>query len=1038
MEASANQASQSARSIQESIQKLQSSIASRSLSEGDKDDLSGLLQLSNECLHQVYASRILQALHFSDMDTRFSGVQTNFAGTFHWILDTPNADGESESSNEESESSGGESESSNEESESSGGNSESSGGENESSDGESESSDGEANSEHSNTPLESEAFSSDVQVNQSVTNPESLGVDTCLASDDSNPDMESEVPSQDFSNEESDSEAWSESDSAYSLSESNPWFENPYVRNAESLFRVWLQSGSGFFHIAGKPASGKSTLMKFLLQHNQTRTLLETWANGQPLILSKHFFYLPGSKEQQSLKGFLSTLLYESLKQQQELIPDVLPEAWNDAKSITLWANTNMVLDEKVLRSAMKRLLQRARDGYRICFFIDGLDEFADEPYDYNDLVHLLKKWNDLAPDRVKMCVSSRDINPFRNAFSIQQRIVLESLTTADIAKVVRNRLAILDRERPANSKLGPGDLDKLKSSIIKKAKGVFLWVSLALNSVREYSEYESFEQIMVQIDKMPSKVETMLDRIFDSISKSEMACRTVAMIQTIEEKNLPRMTALAYSFLDDYVADRKFAFEESSSSSAHDQIEELGGVERKQRDRNERVRTARTLLIDRCKGLLEVERGNDHEWRKGPLRPIVTVAHRSVYEFLRAERTQHRIFSNLGSFNHVDAICQTFLAEVKLARVKASGCYDDMENVGFPRLLEDVFHFLKFANSGTKAPGYLQFVDGLDNAVLALQRVDSLSDLINTPTAPCAGQNFFFGTWFKTGKKRVYSIMFTQAILDAQIYLAKKYHASPDLFASKFSKVELGLSAIWSTIHCGKGVSVLSWLLKENILDVNDPIPNEWINDKRTELFSHDLTLWLWFLVDSLIYAPPEGPLTRPKRDSGWRNIVGQVMRSFLEHDVDLVFSLELSTDPSVNLAGDVTVYPGKEVTLTIVHGHDCCRHANSLQWKEIFDNSREYKFGLALDFLRAFSEKGGKLELQDIVDVINPENVGELKRLIRERLKSSDIKEQAKVGSKQEWLDGNKWALIVASKFQSLFFSSRESSPFSFNLAT
>jgi hypothetical protein len=35
-------------------------------------------------------------------------------------------------------------------------------------------------------------------------------------------------------------------------------------------FQEWLASGSGIFHICGKPGSGKSTLMKFICEHSQT------------------------------------------------------------------------------------------------------------------------------------------------------------------------------------------------------------------------------------------------------------------------------------------------------------------------------------------------------------------------------------------------------------------------------------------------------------------------------------------------------------------------------------------------------------------------------------------------------------------------------------------------------------------------------------------------------------------------------------------------------------------------------------------------
>jgi hypothetical protein len=47
---------------------------------------------------------------------------------------------------------------------------------------------------------------------------------------------------------------------------------------SRSIFLNWLSSPEGIFHISGKLGSGKSTLMKLLSTHPQTRTQLQKWA----------------------------------------------------------------------------------------------------------------------------------------------------------------------------------------------------------------------------------------------------------------------------------------------------------------------------------------------------------------------------------------------------------------------------------------------------------------------------------------------------------------------------------------------------------------------------------------------------------------------------------------------------------------------------------------------------------------------------------------------------------------------------------------
>jgi ATPase subunit of ABC transporter with duplicated ATPase domains len=53
---------------------------------------------------------------------------------------------------------------------------------------------------------------------------------------------------------------------------------NQVIREAGDLFITWLESGSGIFHISGKLGSGKSTLMKFLCEHPDTKEKLIEWA----------------------------------------------------------------------------------------------------------------------------------------------------------------------------------------------------------------------------------------------------------------------------------------------------------------------------------------------------------------------------------------------------------------------------------------------------------------------------------------------------------------------------------------------------------------------------------------------------------------------------------------------------------------------------------------------------------------------------------------------------------------------------------------
>lgn len=57
----------------------------------------------------------------------------------------------------------------------------------------------------------------------------------------------------------------------------------------EISFQEWLNRDTGIYHISGKPGAGKSTLMKFLVEHKDTQRYLTKWAGNRTFIFAKCF-----------------------------------------------------------------------------------------------------------------------------------------------------------------------------------------------------------------------------------------------------------------------------------------------------------------------------------------------------------------------------------------------------------------------------------------------------------------------------------------------------------------------------------------------------------------------------------------------------------------------------------------------------------------------------------------------------------------------------------------------------------------------------
>jgi len=126
------------------------------------------------------------------------------------------------------------------------------------------------------------------------------------------------------------------------------------------IFSKWLQEGSGLFWIRGKPGSGKSTLMKFICQSEQTWNLMHDWRTGSMEIQASFFFHYRGSAVQKSLEGVLRSLVVQLLK------PFV---RMYEEQHLATWKSFQQLKTEKI----------RAEDKLQSIYLsIDRIDEALD------------------------------------------------------------------------------------------------------------------------------------------------------------------------------------------------------------------------------------------------------------------------------------------------------------------------------------------------------------------------------------------------------------------------------------------------------------------------------------------------------------------------------------------------------------------------------------------------------------------------------------------------------------------------------------
>ncbi|OCL07618.1 hypothetical protein AOQ84DRAFT_222678 [Glonium stellatum] len=287
-----------------------------------------------------------------------------------------------------------------------------------------------------------------------------------------------------------------------------------------SSFTDWLRHGKGLYWIVGKAASGKSTLIKYIHESPTTTRLLREWAGGMPLATPRFYFWISGTAEQRSQTGLLRTLLFEILTQNKDLVPIVLPSRWAKRYSELAqpfeYFNVSRTPSDQwstlELMEGFQALVKQESVPLKICLFIDGLDEYE------GDYEKIAKLFREVITPNLKVCLSSRPLLPFHDAFQSFPCLELQNLTYDDIKKYVTT-LFKDNAHFPRLEKREPVRALELMKSVVERAEGVFLWVKLVTRSLLDgLSNRDEISDLRQRLEALPKDLEelfkSMLDRI--------------------------------------------------------------------------------------------------------------------------------------------------------------------------------------------------------------------------------------------------------------------------------------------------------------------------------------------------------------------------------------------------------------------------------------------------------------------------------------------------------------------------------------------
>lgn len=266
-----------------------------------------------------------------------------------------------------------------------------------------------------------------------------------------------------------------------------------------SMYQSWQDVAQqsehgGFLWIKGNPGTGKSTLMKFLFE----QTIVNSKDDPSRITLS-FFFLARGTAEEKTTMGLYRSLLHQLFELASDLKDSLDWMTVDGARTIRSngWS-------EEALKQTLKYVIPKL--GNRaLTMFVDALDECDENKAD--DMVSFFEELCECATEariQVHICFSSRYYPTVVIKNGIEVSLEDEIGHKEDIRKYVKSRLRLKAKSKPAEA---------LRSEILQKSSGIFLWVVLVLDILNNDNSI-SVQRLRERLKEIPPKLNELFQMI--------------------------------------------------------------------------------------------------------------------------------------------------------------------------------------------------------------------------------------------------------------------------------------------------------------------------------------------------------------------------------------------------------------------------------------------------------------------------------------------------------------------------------------------
>ncbi|RYP34128.1 hypothetical protein DL768_011069 [Monosporascus sp. mg162] len=269
-------------------------------------------------------------------------------------------------------------------------------------------------------------------------------------------------------------------------------------------YKNWMDENkvpehNGVLWIRGNPGTGKSTLMKYLLERTKSPAKRGV-ADSKPRKIISFFFHARGNGLEKSTAGMYRHLIQQLLHNASDT---KLLDIWSrlDDPGLTTTANPRWTIDR------LKDLLQASilEMSCPITCFIDALDE-CDE-YEIRDMLSFFSNLGEYVHEDgglVQLCLSSRHYPHITIEKSLSLTLEGQEGHSQDIVDYLKSELHI------GSSKLA----QTIRHEMLERASGIFMWVVLVVQILNKEFDDGNIHALRRKLNEIPSDLHELFQKI--------------------------------------------------------------------------------------------------------------------------------------------------------------------------------------------------------------------------------------------------------------------------------------------------------------------------------------------------------------------------------------------------------------------------------------------------------------------------------------------------------------------------------------------